>query len=139
MALVALVGGLAYRMGWLSKVPSVSAVSAATSAIASAAKNTPVLRKEVPDVFDGQIPPHSVEPATGAAAPAEASAPLPVTAAKALSGASPVVEQPATAQPLTSMTLNTGAPEISLDAPSVSEALTPSGIENALPHISINL
>lgn len=138
MALVALVGGLAYRMGWLSKVPSVSAVSAATTAITSAAKNTPVLRKEVPDVFDGQIPPHTVEPATGAAAPAEAAPPT-VIAPDAPSGSSPVVEQPAKAQPLTSIKLNTGAPEISLDAPSVSEALTPSGIENALPHISINL
>jgi hypothetical protein len=149
VALVALVGGLVYRMGWFTKMPSASAVSTAATTISTITKNTPILRQKVPDVFDGQIPPHTVESTAQIAATidrgttaSEAAASEPTSASATVSegasGAAKVIGQPE-AQPLTSIKLNTGTPEITLDAPTISEATLPVANTEKLPNIAINI
>ena len=152
VALVALVGGLVYRMGWLTKMPSASAVTSAATAISTITKNTPILRQEVPDVFDGQIPPHTVEPTAPVSSTVDKGTTAPdwqlttapeamsasATVSEGASGGAEVIDQ-ASAQPLTSIKLNTGAPEITLETQTISEATLPVVNTEQLPNIAINI
>ena len=58
VAAIALISGLLYKMGWLSKVPMVNTVSSTISAASTVVKNTPILRFKQTDVFDGEVPPY---------------------------------------------------------------------------------
>lgn len=58
VAVGALLVGLAYRMGIFGKSGSAAAQALSTAGY-TVIKNTPLHKLEVPDVFDGTVPPHS--------------------------------------------------------------------------------
>ena len=58
IAIGALLVGFAYRFGLFGKSGSVAAQALSTAGY-TVIKNTPLHKLEVPDVFDGTVPPHS--------------------------------------------------------------------------------
>lgn len=137
VAVVALVTGVVYKMGWLSKVPSGGTVSAAVSAVSTVAKNTPILRAKVPDVFDGEVPPHSEEPVVSEtlhkqeASPASTEVTADVPPASASDTG--LIETVVATDPVSSIKLDSSLPSITLntDVPTTAKA--------EMPNISINI
>ena len=137
VAVVALVTGVVYKMGWLSKAPSGETVSAAVSAVSAVAKNTPILRAKVPDVFDGEVPPHSEEPLISETLPKQEASPVSTAATEVVSPASAsdtaLIEPVVPTDPVSSIKLDSSLPSITLntDVPTTAEA--------EMPNISINI
>lgn len=137
VAVVALVTGVVYKMGWLSKAPSGETVSAAVSAVSAVAKNTPILRAKVPDVFDGEVPPHSDEPLVSEtlqkqdACPASTEVTADVSPASASNAA--LIEPVVATDPVSSIKLDSSLPSITLNTD------VPTSAEAEMPNISINI
>jgi hypothetical protein len=139
VAFVALVSGVVYKMGWFSKVPSGETISAAVSAVSAVAKNTPILRAKVPDVFDGEVPPHSEEPlvsetlqkqaAAIVSAQLDASAPVATTPKNETA----LVESVVPPEAVSSIKLDSSLPNITLNTD------TPASDEAEMANISINI
>ena len=137
VAFVALVSGVVYKMGWFSKVPSGETVSAAVSAVSAVAKNTPILRAKVPDVFDGEVPPHTDEPLVSETFPKQEASPVSTAVTEVVSPASAsdtaLIEPVMTTEPVSSIKLDSSLPSITLNTD------TPASAENEMPNISINI
>jgi len=139
VAFVALVGGVVYKMGWFSKVPSGETISAAVSAVSTVAKNTPILRAKVPDVFDGEVPPHSEDSLVSKTLHKQATSPLSfklestAPVATTPKNETTLVESLVTSEPVSAVKLDRSLPTITLNTD------TPASAESEISNISINI
>ena len=137
VAFVALVGGVVYKMGWFSKVPSGESISAAVSAVSAVAKNTPILRAKVPDVFDGEVPPHSEAPLVSKTIHKQEASPVSTEVTEVVSHASAsdtaLIEPVVATEPVSSIKLDRSLPTITLNTD------TPASAESEISNISINI
>ena len=137
VAFVALVGGVVYKMGWFSKAPSGESVSAAVSAVSAVAKNTPILRAKVPDVFDGEVPPHSEAPLVSKTIYKQEASPVSTEVTEVVSHASAsdtaLIEPVVATESVSSIKLDRSLPTITLNTD------TPASAESDISNISINI